>query len=299
MKRRLAAALVFACAAAAAAPLTIPFDFSRGAIGLDVTVKGKPLYMMLDTGLDPSGIDLAQARALSLPLDTKAAGEGDGEGNGTARVIPSTIKDLKFGGQGFGDVAALAMDMKTISAAYGRPLGGILGYSFLKGKRVAIDYPARRLSLFAGAAEAASAMRTCRTHYTVAMRMMGDENFPLIPVRFGAVTAPATLDTGSNRFISLFQPALKLKGVREALKETGKAAGTGVRGNFTSPTARLNLPVAIGPFTLPAGTQVAVMPENESARVANVGNQTFAALKLRLLLDYAGRTITFYGDCGR
>lgn len=58
------ATAVFLCAGvltAQAAPLSVPFDFTRGAIGLDVSVNGTPLYMILDTGVDPSVIDLARA----------------------------------------------------------------------------------------------------------------------------------------------------------------------------------------------------------------------------------------------
>ncbi|WP_404711272.1 hypothetical protein [Sphingomonas sp. MMS24-J13] len=33
-------------------------------------------------------------------------------------------------------------------------------------------------------------------------------------------------------------------------------------------------------------------------RIANVGNALFAAMKIKMLLDYRGRTMTFYGDCG-
>ena len=50
-----------------AAPEAIPFDFSRHAIGLQVQVKGKPLYVILDTGVDPSIIDLQRARELGAP----------------------------------------------------------------------------------------------------------------------------------------------------------------------------------------------------------------------------------------
>jgi len=38
----------------ASATVVVPFDFSRSAIGVDVTIKGTPLYMILDTGVDPS-----------------------------------------------------------------------------------------------------------------------------------------------------------------------------------------------------------------------------------------------------
>jgi len=36
---------------------------------------------------------------------------------------------------------------------------------------------------------------------------------------------------------------------------------------------------------------------SDSTRVANVGNALFAAMKLKMLLNYRGRTMTFYGDC--
>ena len=51
---------VSAAAAQGAEPvLTVPFDFSRQAIGLDVTVKGAPLTMILDTGVRAPGSDKA------------------------------------------------------------------------------------------------------------------------------------------------------------------------------------------------------------------------------------------------
>jgi hypothetical protein len=42
------------------ARLVIPFDFSKSAIEIDVTIKGNVLHMILDTGVDPSVIDLAK-----------------------------------------------------------------------------------------------------------------------------------------------------------------------------------------------------------------------------------------------
>jgi hypothetical protein len=33
-------------------------------------------------------------------------------------------------------------------------------------------------------------------------------------------------------------------------------------------------------------------------RVANVGNQLFVALKLRILLNYRDKQVSFFGNCG-
>lgn len=46
--------------------LRVPFDFSQSEIGIDATVNGEPLYILLDTGVDPSPIDLQRAEAWAL-----------------------------------------------------------------------------------------------------------------------------------------------------------------------------------------------------------------------------------------
>ena len=63
----LAAALVFVTVAGATEQ-PVRFDFSHHEIGLNVSVKGKQLFVLLDTGVDPSVIDLGRARALGLPV---------------------------------------------------------------------------------------------------------------------------------------------------------------------------------------------------------------------------------------
>jgi Aspartyl protease len=291
---------VLASADAVGSPLSVSFDFSRQAIGLDVTVKGTPLHVMLDTGLNPSGIDLKRAQSLGLPIDRKAAGEGNGEGGGSAKVFPSTIRDLKIGNRAFGNVQALAFDMAPISKTYGRTLDGILGYSFLRDKTVLIDYPARIVTFASTERDIAPSLARCRTHFTAPLRLLGNEGFPLVPdFRLGNLTVPATLDTGSNRIASLYPGALAMKGVREKLEITGKSGGASVGGNFTGQSAILHLAIGIGPFALPAGATVAILKTDDRAtdRVANIGNATYAAMKVKILLDYVEKSVSFYGDC--
>jgi Aspartyl protease len=50
--------------------IEVPFEFHHNEIILQVRVGGKgPFNMMLDTGTDPSAVDLATARELGLKLD--------------------------------------------------------------------------------------------------------------------------------------------------------------------------------------------------------------------------------------
>src|SRR4029434_5512108 len=78
--------LVLACVCASgqvksnADVVEIPFDFYRNEIILQVKVNGKgPFNMMLDTGTDPSGVDLNTAKDIGLklhPLGKPATGGG-------------------------------------------------------------------------------------------------------------------------------------------------------------------------------------------------------------------------------
>lgn len=283
-------------------PLTVPFDFSRHEIGVNVTVKGTRLFMLLDTGVDPSIVDLAHAKALGLPVDLKNTGEGSGFGSGKAVVFPATIKGLKIGGRAFGDFEALALDTAAMSKGYRRPIDGVLGYSFLKDNTVLIDYPANAITLLANAKEAAALTRRCRQHFSIPLLTHGDNHWPVISeFRFGAVTAPVTLDTGSSRLIGFYQIALQEKIIRDALKVTGTNTGSGARGSFTSRTAVLGIPMGFGPFRLPAGAAVSLLPTNDETgkMFANLGNQALAAMTPMLLLDYAGKTISFFRNCAR
>ena len=294
-------ALLLAGAAAAEVPLTVPFDYSRGAIGLDVSVKGTPLYMILDTGVDPSAIDIKRAEALGLPIQHGAGGEASGEGDAArAQIFPATISDLTVAGRPFGAVDAAAMDMSALSARYGRPLDGVLGYSFLSTRIVLIDYPHNTLSILARAADAIPSVHGCRTRYSVALRSFAGDQIPVIAeFRVGAATMPISLDTGSNKGIALFQGALALPGMRDALTENGAIRSTGARGDTTMKTYVLNAPVGFGPFSLPAGQAVVASAQAGSpdTRLANVGNRVFAAMQLKILLDYKAKRITFFGSC--
>ena len=302
MKFRVATlALTAFWSTAAAWPLNVPFDFSKGAIGLEVTIKGAPAYMLLDTGVDPSVIDAARAEALGFKIDRSAASEATGYGDDTsAEVFPTTVEELTIAGRRFAPVDALAMDMGQLSVRYGRPLDGVLGYSFLKDKIVLIDYPSRTAGILDRPGDALPAVRTCRKHWSVPLRGVQDDSIPVIAdFRFGAAAAPVSLDTGSSGGIALYPRALDLPGLRAALTEAGEGASIGARGYSKSKKYVLHAPVGLGPFTLPAGQVVTLRKDEGSADtyIANIGNKLYSALTPKILLDYQHHVVTFYGDC--
>ncbi len=298
-----ASAIAFALSfgMASAAPLTLPFDFSFGAIGVTVSVNGAPLHMIVDTGVDPSVIDIARADALGLTVDRGAGGEASGEGDARqSKVYPTTLSGLVLGGRAFPAFDALAFGMGAISQQAGHPLDGVLGYSFLADRIILIDYPARTLGLLDQPSDATPAILSCKVRWSLPLRSYKDDTIPLIPAfRFGGATAPISFDTGSNGGIALYQGALDLPGVRAALIQKGEKVYVGARGAGHAKTYALNEPVGFGPFSLPPGQIVSLYPGAGSAdtRLANIGNPFFAQLKPKVLLNYKSRLMTFYGDC--
>jgi hypothetical protein len=256
--------------------------------------------MFLDTGVDPSVIDENRAEALGMRLDRALAGPVSGGGSTRpAGGIPTTITGLAIGGDQAAPIDAGAIDLRGISDAYGSRIDGVLGYSYLKRRIVLIDYPLRRLTIVERPSEAAGATAGCRRRWATPLRLQAGYNTPLITLHLGSAAAIATLDTGDNGAIELFQRALDLPGVRAALIAAGETRSTGFNGEARHSQWTLNAPIGLGPFRLPPGASATLgEPESSGATLANVGNRFFAALRLKLLLDYRHREITFFGACG-
>jgi hypothetical protein len=301
---RIAAFAITAClvtTSATAKPLVISFDFSRSEIGIDVSVRGTPLYVLLDTGVDPSTIDLTRAESLGLKIDYGAGGEISGVGNAAhATAYPTTIDGIVVAGRSFAAINAGTADMSAVSARYGRKVDGVFGYSFLKDKTVLVDYPAHTVVFLGQSADAEARVRACRKRWSTPMYLLRDFNWPLIEnFRIGAATLTATLDTGSNAYVSLYQNALDLPQVRTVLTNRAAGVSAGLRGPAPLVKYTINAPIGFGPFALPPGQAATLrqVDKSLSAVRANIGNKLFAAMELRMLLDYPGRTMMFFGDC--
>jgi hypothetical protein len=287
------------CSTAQAISLETSFDFSRSEIGIEVSIKGKTLYAIVDTGVDPSVINLAEAEELGLTVDRTDSGEASGFGEGRGMtVFPTRIAGLSIRGQSFAAFDALASDTAGLTGSGQRRIDAVLGYSFLSDKIIIIDYIAQKLAILSSSSEVRATVRTCRTRWRVPLKTF--DTYPVIPgFRLGEASGPVTLDTGSSGGIALFEEALDLPGLRDSLVDQGASMRRGARGESKVENFILRKPVGFGPFTLPAGQLVFVHRQQGSAvaRIANVGNEVLAAFKIKILLDYRSRVMTFYGNC--
>jgi hypothetical protein len=290
----------FLTSRAVCAPLVLPFDFSQSELGLTVSINGKPLHAILDTGVDPSLVDLADAKALGLKINLGESGEAGGFGQGRGMTIyPAEIKGLTLGEREFQPFDALASDMTSLSHEGQPRIDLVLGFSFLADKIVLIDYVARSLAILDTPDQATAMVGACAARWTIPLKTL--ESYPVIPdFRFGKATGPVTLDTGSNGGIGLFRAAMTLQGLRASLVHEGSTVRRGARGASKVEEFRLDEPVGFGPFNLPAGQQVFVHDQEGSTqtRLANIGNAVLEKFKIKMLLDYRGRSMTFYGNCG-
>lgn len=218
-----------------APPAQIPFELDHDEVIVSVFVNGRgPLTMLLDTGTDPSAVDLATARELGLKLGSKGF-EATGGGTNANRVFETKFAELRVGDVVAKDVEAGAVDLSAISARFGRPVHGVLGYSFLKNRVVQIDYPGRVVRLLAESPPRRPAPGVTVLAFDLV------EGGPV--VRDTAVNGRAirtVVDTGSSGYFALLPKGTARLGL-EAVARAGAAdSSAGYNGNFASTSAEVD-----------------------------------------------------------
>jgi predicted aspartyl protease len=103
----------------------VPFDFYRNAIIVQVKVNGKgPFNMLLDTGVDPSVIDLSTAKEIGLKL-ASVGHQGTGGGTDINLTYETKLPLLELGSLTTRNVETLAVDLSKVNETLGKRLQGI------------------------------------------------------------------------------------------------------------------------------------------------------------------------------
>lgn len=245
---------------------------------------GHPLTVLLDTGTDPSAIDLGLARRLGLRIGDFALGSD--AASDQVRFTETVLPWLRIGDLALRDLYAHAVDLSR--APFKVDL--VLGYNVLSSLTLTVDYVARSLSLGHPDLEPAGPGPG-----GAALPLRFFEHFPAlagVTLRHGGAAEPlalplATIDTGSNGGLTLSPDLAALAGLRrggahvDAGEGRGFVEGVGV---LRTPAAELRL----GPFALPAVELDA--PEGGAGDLgragrANLGNGVLARFA-RVTLDY-------------
>lgn len=234
MKTRITFALTlltFACVAASAqvkskAPvIEIPFDFYNNEIILQVKVDGKgPFNMMLDTGTDPSVVDLTTAKDLNLkltPLKTPVSGGGSEVNLPFGAELPL----VEVGGLRVKDIEAVALNLAKMSERLGKPLHGVLGHSLLNGRVVEIDYVNRVVRFYSE-----SPLTKTNTPNRAIMSFRYVDNVLIDDVQVNGKKVVANLDTGSSGSFSLTPAAVSYLRLEDEVSRAKTTTSVGFNG---------------------------------------------------------------------
>lgn len=224
---------------AAAAREGIAFESHGGIPFVRVRVGGGPeRAFVLDTGARPCVIDAALARSLGLRGTRGATGRG-GAGSFGAEVIETGV-EMTIGGAPVACAELWATDLAGVGRTLGRPVDGIVGGDFFRGRVVRIDYDAGRVTVSGRAgyayrgpgARVPIAVRRNRPHLTALLSVPGREE----------VARELLVDTGSQDAVA-DSLLLASTDALEGASTTGLGEGfRTVRGRFTR--------VRIGPYEL-------------------------------------------------
>jgi hypothetical protein len=109
----------------------------------------------------------------------------------------------------------------------GRPIGGILGYSLLKGRILQIDYPNQKLRFYATAPSCAGDSEICTTlsfRYRDAILASG--------VMVDGKPVTAHVDTGSNSYFQFTPAAVHKLGLGEDVAHSHESSSLGFNGDL-------------------------------------------------------------------
>src|SRR5689334_5743827 len=205
--------------------IEIPFDFHKNEIILQVTVNGKgPFNMMLDTGTDPSAIDLTTAKDLGLKLHP-AGKELSGGGTNSNPGYYTQLPLVEAGAFAAKNVEAVALDLSKMSERLGKPLHGVLGHSLLNGRIVQIDYPNRVVRFLAR-----SNTEQANTSKRTVMSFRYVDNVLIDDVSVNGKKVVANLDTGSSGRFNLTPAAVSYLGLAEEASRAPVSTDVGYNG---------------------------------------------------------------------
>lgn len=169
--------------------------------------KQGPFSMLLDTGTNLSVIDAALARRL------RALHEGEGAGVEPTADFERTMVDLRLGSLRADPVPAEALDLGKISEKLGTHIDGVLGYSFLEGRIVQIDYRRRRLHFYRDTPSWSGSESV-----ELEMALAPDDPTPRFAGRINRRDVVLLYDSGSSNPVAVVGPSIESLGLKAAFE---------------------------------------------------------------------------------
>lgn len=257
----------------------IPIEMLGSLVCVDVLLNDDPTpaHFLLDTGA--AATVLSEALAERLGLEPRGMVEARGTGGSEAAHFVD-VKSLRLPGIEVQDQTVVALPLRELGIALGRPVDGILGYDFLSRFAVEIDYRTRRLSVLeAGTYEPTDDM------YELELRV--ESNVPRIQARLDDQhTGSLVLDLGNATTLVIHTAFAREHGYLERA-ESSSLTLSGIGGDQRLRQIRVeSLRIGELEFTdvpaVVAASDEGALALDES--MGNAGSQLFAGR--RLAFDY-------------
>jgi predicted aspartyl protease len=250
---------------------------------------GRPLTVLIDTGTDPSAIDLQLAKRLGLRIGAFALGS-----DAASDAVPFTetvLPWLRLGELELRKLYMLAVDLSQAPFA----VDLVLGYNILCQLGITVDYQSRTLTFRHPDLPPPEAVSGATT-----LPLTFYDHFPaLTDLRLADTLAlpPATIDTGSNGALTLSPDLAAQAGLFPGADRVIAATGYGFTQACSVLRSTANL--RLGPFLL-ADVELDA-PTTQSGDLgrhgrANIGNRLLARFQ-RVTLDYR-RSVCVLGPIG-
>lgn len=274
------------------APVEVPFEFIANQVIVEVKIAGKgPYYMLMDTDTDPSAIDLTTAKELGLGLGAKSY---PASGGGTeANVFQLTrLPTVELGTVMAKDVVAGAIDLSKLSAKLGRPIQGVLGYSFLKDRIIQIDYPEAKIRFY-NESPYPGIQTAPNTVNKIALAFRYEDGVLVDSVFINGLKMKATLDTGSSGTFSLTPEAVSDLGLEEQAKSGEGEKSVGYNGEYESKSGLLKS-VRMGRLSIDSAPAAFWSPgtgHDKKKFQVNIGNGFFK--DFIMTFDFRAKLVVF------
>jgi predicted aspartyl protease len=267
----------------------VPFEFYHNEIIVQVKVNGKgPFNMMLDTGTDPSAVDLNTAREMGLKLQFLGK-PGTGGGTDVNLTYYTKLPLVEVGGLNVKTLEALALDLSKVSARLGKPLHGVLGHSLLNGRVVQIDYPNHIVRFYSQPLFSKTANTPTRTM----MSFRYSDNVLVDDVMVNGKKVVANLDTGSNGTFALTPAAVSYLGLDEDFNRAPVSTDVGYNGVSENRKGKVNS-VTVGAISVDAPAVIFFgkgTGRDKKPWGINIGNGFFKDFVVTF--DYRNKLVTF------
>ena len=226
----------------------LPFDFYHNSIIVQAKVDGKgPFNMLLDTGVDPSVVDVNTAKGIGLALASDGH-QGTGGGTDVNLSYETKLPLVELGGLRAENIEALAVNLSKTSEALGRPIYGVLGYSLLKNRIVQIDYPKHVVRFYARSPLAETSHQPDGLKPT-SLSFRYHDDILVEGVLVNGKRIIANLDTGSNGSFQLTPAAVAELGLQAQVDKAKVSKSVGFNGTTENREATIDN-ITIGGISL-------------------------------------------------